>query len=206
LRKHGVLLLLLVAVIAVPAARADGDPASDYLLRLQTFVPPDSGISSSDQAQLTSLVTGARNGGYTIRIAVIASRYDMGSVTVLYKKPRLYAHFLSQELKFLYRRRVLVVMPNGYGVAANGKPLPAEQKVLDKLPLPSATHGAGLAGSAARALRALALNAGVKIVPAPIVKAKSSGDTTTRDRLVIALVALVVLLLALGFGYFRKRR
>jgi hypothetical protein len=101
---------------------------------------------------------------------------------------------------------VLVVMANGYGIAFNGKPVPAEQKVLDKLPLPSATHGPGLAGSAARAVRALALNAGVKIKPAPIVKAKSSGDTTNRDRLVIALVALVVLLLALGFGYFRKRR
>ena len=205
MRKYA-LLLLLVALVAVPAARADGDPASDYLLRLQTFVPPDSGISSSDQQQLTSLVTGARNGGYTIRVAIIASQYDMGSVTVLDKKPKLYAHFLSQELRFVYHKRVLVVMANGYGVASNGKPLPAEQKVLDKLALPSATHGAGLAGSAARAVRALALNAGVKIKPAPIVKAKSSGDTTNRDRLVIALAALVVLLLVLGAAYFRKRR
>ena len=204
--RKGALFLLLVALVAVPAARADGDPASDYLLRLQTFVPPDTGISSADQAQLTSLVTGARNGGYTIRVAIIASQYDLGSVTILYRKPKLYAHFLSQELRLAYHKRVLVVMANGYGVAFNGKPVPAEQKVLDKLPLPSATHGPGLAGSAARAVRALALNAGVKIKPAPIVKAKSSGDTTNRDRLVIALVALVVLLLALGFGYVRKRR
>jgi hypothetical protein len=200
------LLLLLASLAAAPAAYADGDPASDYLLGRQTFVPPDAGISSADKAQLDALVEGARRGGYTIRVAIIASRYDLGSITVLDRQPANYAHFLSQELKFLYRKRVLTVMTNGYGIARNGKPLPAEQKVLDRLPPPTATHGPGLAGAAARAVRALAANAGVRIKPAPIEKRRSSGDTTMRDRIVIACTALVLLGLAAAFTYLRRRR
>jgi hypothetical protein len=200
------LLLLLASLAAAPAAYADGDPASDYLLGRQTFVPPDAGISSADKAQLNALVEGARRGGYTIRVAIIASRYDLGSITVLDRQPANYAHFLSQELKFLYRKRVLTVMTNGYGIARNGKPLPAEQKVLDRLPPPTATHGPGLAGAAARAVRALAANAGVRIEPAPIEKRRSSGDTTMRDRIVIACAALVLLGLATAFTYLRRRR
>jgi hypothetical protein len=200
------LLLLLASLAAAPTAYADGDPASDYLLGRQTFVPPDAGISSADKAQLDALVEGARRGGYTIRVAIIASRYDLGSITVLDRQPANYAHFLSQELKFLYRKRVLTVMTNGYGIARNGKPLPAEQKVLDRLPPPTATHGPGLAGAAARAVRALAANAGVRIKPAPIEKRRSSGDTTMRDRIVIACAALVLLGLAAAFTYLRRRR
>src|SRR5882762_8849887 len=41
--KHKLLLLavlLLAAVITAPVARADGDPASDYLISQQTFLSP----------------------------------------------------------------------------------------------------------------------------------------------------------------------
>jgi hypothetical protein len=116
------LLVLLAALVVIPAAHADGDPASDYLLGLQSFVPPDAGFSNTDKQRLTQLLTGARHGtpipgaapgGYTIRAAVIASRYDLGSVTILDKKPKLYAHFLSQELRFVYKKRLLVVMTSG---------------------------------------------------------------------------------------------
>jgi hypothetical protein len=199
------LVVLLAAAVAAPTARADGDPASDYLLGQQTFVPPDAGISATAKQQLDDLVTGAQRGGYTIKLAIIASRYDLGSVTALDKKPRLYAHFLSQELRFFYMKRLLVVMANGYGVARNGKPAPAEQKVLDRLPPPTEAHGAALAGAAARALRALAANAGVHIVPPPIVSARSSRDTTTRDRIVIASVVGVLLILGGVLAYVRRR-
>ena len=106
-------LLLLAGVVAAPLAQADGDPASDYLLSQPTFVSPNARISTSDQAKLDALVTEARRRGYTIRIAVIQSRYDLGAVTALDRKPRRYAHFLSQELRLIYKKRLLVVMPNG---------------------------------------------------------------------------------------------
>jgi hypothetical protein len=210
------LLVLLVCLVAVPAARADGDPASDYLLSLQTFVPPDTGFSTADKQQLTQLVTGARKGdplpgapagGYTIRVAVIASRYDLGSVSVLANRPKLYAHFLSEELRFVYKGRVLVVMANGYGIARNGKPDPAEQKVLDRLPPPAAAHGSALAGATARAVRALATNAGVRIANVPIAAAPtSSGSTTTRDRILIAAGGFVLLCAALVAVLYRRWR
>jgi hypothetical protein len=211
------LLVLLTAIVVIPAAHADGDPASDYLLGLQSFVPPDAGFSKTDSERLTRLLSGARQGtpitgaapgGYTIRVAVIASRYDLGSVTILDKKPRLYAHFLSQELRFVYKKRLLVVMPNGYGIARDGKPDPTEQKVLDRLPRPAATHGPELAAATERAVRALTKNAGVRIaavsIPAP--KSSGSGDTTTRDRIVIVAGALALLCAVLVAGIARRRR
>jgi hypothetical protein len=208
------LIILLASLAVVPVARADGDPASDYLLGTPAFVPPDAQFSSSEKTELTQLLAGARHGaalpgglagGYTIRVAVIASRYDLGSVSVLAKQPKLYAHFLSQELRFVYKGRLLVVMANGYGVARNGKPDPAEQKVVDPLPPPGATHGSDLAAATVKAVRALATNAGVRIA-APVAVQGSSSSTTTRDRIVIAAAALVVLAAALGAGLYRRRR
>ena len=105
-------------LLAAPAALADGDPASDYLLTYQAFVPPDDGIPPAYANQLTELLTAERKAGYTIRVALIGTRYDMGSVVVLYRMPKQYARFLGQELFFVYKGRLLVVMPNGYGGVA----------------------------------------------------------------------------------------
>ena len=120
--RFGVLLLVALGA-AAPAAKADGDPASDYLLSQQTFVSPNARISSSDKARLDALVQDARRHGYTVRVAVIQSRYDLGSVTELDNKPREYAHFLSQELRFVYRKHLLVVMPNATASPATVAPL-----------------------------------------------------------------------------------
>jgi hypothetical protein len=166
---------------------------------------------------LTQVVTGARNGsplpgappgGYTIRVAVIASRYDLGSVTVLDKQPKLYAHFLSQELRFVYKGRVLVVMTDGYGIARNGKPDLAEQKVLDQLRPPVVGHGSELADATVAAVRALASAVGVRIVAAPNAgkTTSSSGSTTTRDRILIAAIAVFLLCSGIGLTLYRRWR
>jgi hypothetical protein len=201
--KHKLLLIVLLlfaAVTTAPVARADGDPASDYLISQQTFLSPNARISSSDTAQLNALVTAARRRGYTIRVAVIQSSYDLGAVTALDKKPRLYAHFLSQELRFMYKKRLLVVMPNGFGIADNGKPAPAEQAILDKLSPPGTLDGSALVAATVKALHALTAHAGV-----PIAAAHSSRGSTTRDRIVIAFAAALVLLLAGGLIHMRRR-
>jgi hypothetical protein len=196
--------VLLLALVFVPLARADGDPASDYLLQAPSFVPPDTALSSYDTTQLNALLRAAKTAGYTVRVALIASRYDMGSVTILFKKPKLYAPFLSQELKFLYQGRTLVVMPNGYAIARDGKPDPGEQAVLDKLPPPNPFAGAGLAADTASAVRALATHAGVKVGALPKLKA-SSGNSTNDDRIYIAAGAVVLLTLAGGVVFWRRR-
>ena len=90
-------------------------------------------------------------------------------------------------------------MPNGYGVARNGKELPDAQRIVDALP-PPGDSGPELAAAATRAVRRLAADAGVN------AEVPEVSDSTTRDRLVIAgaAVGLVLLVLA-GFGASRLR-
>ena len=199
--------VLLAAVgacllLAVPAALADGDPASDYLLTYQAFVPPDDGIPAAYANQLTELLTAERKAGYTIRVALIGTRYDMGSVVVLYRMPKAYARFLGQELFFVYKGRLLVVMPNGYGVSKGGKALPAEEAIADKLPVAGA-GGAQLAMAATRAVRALAAASGVHVALPPLRGSK--GTSTNQERLEIGVGAAILLALGGGLTLLRRR-
>src|SRR5207253_520915 len=141
--------------VGAPAALADGDPASDYLLGQAVFVPPDDGIPDVNAKQLAAVVASAKAGGYEIRVALLGTRYDMGSVTALWRKPKPYARFLGQELYFVYKGRLLVVMPNGYGVSRGGKAQPADAAALDRLAPPRA-GGLVLANAAAVAVQKLA--------------------------------------------------
>jgi len=91
--------------IAPGLARADGDPASDVLLGQDAFVPSDSGFSGQQQAELARLLRAAAHAGAPIRLAVIPSEYDLGSVGALGRRPRIYVHFLGIELSNVYRGR-----------------------------------------------------------------------------------------------------
>jgi hypothetical protein len=109
-----VLALAVWAWLAAPAY-ADGDPASDVLATQPLFLPQDAGLPAAQQAQLSALLTKAQRRGYRIRVAVIASSSDLGSVTALWRQPQNYAKFLGQELSAVYNGPLLVVMPNGFG-------------------------------------------------------------------------------------------
>ena len=199
----GVAAVIVVALLLAPLARADGDPASDWLLQRPVFVPPDAGISGDDQKALTAMLESAKAQGYTVRVAVIGSRYDMGSVTVLWKRPLDYAPFLSQELRFLYKQRVLAVMPNGFAIANNGKRDVADQRVVAKLVPPKPFQGAPLAAAVENAVKKLAAQHGIVLAVAPV--SSSGGSSTTRDRILIGVAAAVVALLALAFSWWRRR-
>jgi hypothetical protein len=199
----GVVAVIIVALLLAPLAKADGDPASDWLLTKPSFVPPDAGISTSDQKAIDQLLLSAKAQGYTLRAAVIASQYDMGSVTVLWKRPTDYAPFLSQEVRFIYKQRVLVVMPNGFAIANAGKRDAAGQQVVAKLTPPKQFQGAPLAAAVENAVRKLAASQGIVL---PKVAAPSGGgSSTTRDRIVIGAAVAVVVLLALAFSWWRRR-
>ena len=200
----GVAAAVIVALLAASVARADGDPASDYLLGQPSFVPPDLGVPKAYAAQLNATIAEAKARGYTIRVALLGSRYDMGSVTILYKKPKQYARFLGQELYFVYKGRLLVVMPNGFGVARGKTLLAKEQAVVDRIS-PPGTNGAALASAATHAVSRLAANAGV-VFPVPAL-GKTGGSSKNRDRLEIAGIALIVVALLLaGSAVTRSRR
>jgi hypothetical protein len=194
-------LAVLACLVATPAALADADPASDFLLTQPAFVPPDGGIPAADAAQLQATLAAAKKRGYEIRVALIPTKYDMGSVGVLFKQPRRYARFLGQELVFVYHGRVLVAMPNGYAVTNGGKPVPAAQAIVDKLPAPG-SNSHSIATGATAAVAKLAGAAGV-VVAAPKPATSSSGNT---HWLLIGIVVLVVLLGAAGALFLHNRR
>ncbi len=110
-------VLLLGLVAPSGSALADGDPASDVLATQPLFLPQDAGIALPRQGQLTALLRTAASSGYQVRVAIIATRSDLGSVTELWRQPQTYARFLDQELSLVYRGPLLVVMPDGFGVA-----------------------------------------------------------------------------------------
>jgi hypothetical protein len=199
-----VALVLFAALAAVPLARADGDPASDYLLTRSTFVPPDLGISTADAARLSATVEAARSRGYVIHVALIGGAYDLGSVVALNRKPKQYARFLGEELTFVYRGRLLVVMPNGFGVSEGGKPLPAPQRVVDRLPAPG-NSGPRLVQAGIDGVRALAAAAGVPVPPPGAAGASGGGSSGLVWELGGGAVALA-LVLSGGFVALRRRR
>ena len=139
-----VLLAVAASLFAlVGGARADGDPASDYLVSGQVFVSSQQGVESSAQRNLLATVGAANRAGFAIRVAIISSDYDLGSITALWRKPALYARFLGLELAPAYRGRLLVVMPNGFGLSWPRHPAGPEQQVLAKVP--TAVGGGGVA-------------------------------------------------------------
>ncbi len=137
--------LLLAGAWHAASARADGDPASDVLYSQNAFLPQDAGTSSHQRAQLSAALQAAQRSGYHLKVALIASPADLGSVTELWHQPGNYAMFLGQELSLVYGGALLVVMPNGFGLYSRGGPVAAERSALAGLPAP----GAGGLGAAA---------------------------------------------------------
>jgi hypothetical protein len=161
------MLAALTVGLCAGQARADGDPASDVLSSQAVFVPQDAGLSSGQLAALGATVAAARRDGYDVRVAVIASASDLGSVSALWHRPASYARFLGQELGLVARGALLVVMPDGYGYTARSGG-PATVGPLAGLPAPGMALGAGsivavrrLAAAAGHPLAVLAVGAPV---------------------------------------------
>ena len=187
------ILALASGWFAAPA-RADGDPASDVLAVQTLFLPQDAGVPLEQQGQLVALLAAARHDGYQLRVALIASSTDLGSVTELWRQPQNYAQFLGQELSLVYRGAVLVAMPNGFGLYRPGRPLSAEQTALAGVRTPAATAG-GLATAALEAIRRLAAASGhVLAIPRTTeASAATSGSADVVSWLAFAIgVALIV--------------
>ena len=156
--------LALVAALACGSiARADGDPASDVLLTSRQFIPADANSSAGQQARLASLLQAAARGGFPIRVAVIPSAYDLGSVTVLWRRPRVYARFLGIELSVLRAQPLLVAMPDGFGYYAPGHSAAGPYRMLASVPIGSGSGG--LVAATESAVGALASADGIRLTP-----------------------------------------
>ena len=154
-----VLITLLVAGLSgflASAARADGDPASDVLASQNAFLPADAGASARQQAQLTAVVRAAAAHGLPIRVAVISSPADLGSVSALWHRPQPYADFLGEELSLMFSGQVLVVMPNGFGLYHAGSRTASELAALAHM----RAAGSSLPAAAIAAVERLAASTG----------------------------------------------
>jgi hypothetical protein len=193
-------LFVVVAVLSFPgAASANGDPASDYLLAQDFFLPFNAKIDSGALEQLQDVIKGADKAGFKIKVALIATPYDLGTAFSLYRKPQQYAEFLGLELSFVYRDRLLVVMPNGYGFAANGEPEARFSRVLKTLPEPG-RDATKQASAATTAVRRLASAAGYTVVV-------PKGDgSETRDRIIVAAAAVAVIALITAVLILARQR
>ncbi|MFZ0091746.1 MAG: hypothetical protein WAL63_19740 [Solirubrobacteraceae bacterium] len=161
------------AMLRAAPARADGDPASDVLASQALFLPADGSFTQGQAARLTGLLASARRHGYPIRVALIATKSDLGSVSALWRQPQAYAQFLGQELSLVYRGTLLVAMPNGFGVehVASGSSGGSQTAAAQ---LPRVTGS--MATSAVTAVQALAGAAGHRLTPSPATAAPSSGS------------------------------
>jgi hypothetical protein len=186
------LLVGLLALVAVPVAHADGDPASDYLITQRVFLPYDTKIPKTDQQMLQGIVADAHKKGYPIRVALIGSDYDLGSVTILWKQPQRYAQFLAQELEFVHKDPLLTVMPNGMGFYWVGHKPAGEKATLADIPI--APGGHGLAQAATRAVQQLAAARGLHLTPLKVAAPKPS-HRNRDDRLVIIAAVAVALII-----------
>lgn len=180
-RRIVLLLLVLGASLAAAGASAlaDGDPGSDVLVNQSLFLASDSGISVPDQVALGRELSQAAMAGFPLRVAIVATRADLGAVTGLWRRPRAYARFLSLELSLAYRGRLLVVMPNGLGFAWPGHTSAAAYQMLSRVPAGTGGSGPGsLAARAQAAIRALATASGVRLEPVSAGSAQSSAPAS----------------------------
>jgi hypothetical protein len=188
---------VVVAASCASGASADGDPASDVLYTQWVFLPFEASIRKPVSQRLDEVVQSARSAGYPIKVAIITIPADLGTAYALWRKPPQYAQFLGQELVFLYKGRLLIVMPNGFGVFHYKHGVAAEREVLARLRIAQGTEG--MVDSATTAVARLATASGHPIpVPPPASLSEPGGRSGSKlfDRLIIAAAgaAFVILL------------
>jgi hypothetical protein len=186
-----VLGALALAALTAPAALADGDPASDVLITQPIFPTYSPKLNSSQAEQFSRLVASAEKAGYPIKVAVIGTRPDLGSVPVLYRNPSRYARFLGLELYYWFKGEVLVAMPNGFGIFRSSGVPAADARIVKSLPAPNTTDPNVLIQDSMSAVTQLANQHGIK------VSAKAPGShSSSSDRVELLLVLVVVAALA----------
>jgi cytochrome oxidase Cu insertion factor (SCO1/SenC/PrrC family) len=133
-------------------------------------------------------------------VAIISTDYDLGSITALWRKPTIYARFLGLELSSIYRGRLLVVMPSGFGFNWPERSSRQEYDALAKVPIKSGE--AGLLTAAQSAVRSLAraggfpISSAAPLPPARTARARAHGGLSA-GIIVAAAVALATLAICL---------
>lgn len=201
--RFSIVFLAAVAALCSLAqtALADVDPASDVLLLQNVYRPygPPYAPAMCKELRdaLDTLTEETSKAGYPLKVAIIASKTDLGGAPQLWKKPQAYSEFLSRELAFFGRQKakagelrpLLVAMPAGFGVTKAG---PRAQAALKGISIPSDAKANELARAAADAIPKLASAAGHPVKPLHLGSACHTGGGGTSPLVFAApLLALV---------------
>jgi len=205
-RRAALATLVCAAALAgasalAPAARADGDPASDYLITQPIFFPYDGKFTPELEGQLLAIVREAKQKGFPIKVALIPDSYDLGAITSLWKQPKLYAKFLGEEDATFFKERLLIVMPNGFGFYRPGQPSTTEDALLAKIPIAAGDNG--LVSAAIAGVTKLAAAGGIQLAAPTHVT--TPAQRNSHDRIVIIAAVAVALLLG-GLARLALRR
>jgi hypothetical protein len=197
-------LAVIAAVALLPSqARADGDPASDVLLLQDVYLPYAPGIPAELGRTITDLLKETRKAGFPVKVAIIADPKDLGAVPQFFGRPQSYAPFLQSEIAFNSKKPLLVVMPNGYGLAA----LPSgSENGLKGFPPPKSAGGEDLGRAAVGAILKLSKAAGHP-VPAPkLPKPSAGGGGGGTSPLIVFGVPVALLALGGVLAALRRRQ
>jgi hypothetical protein len=190
------------AVLAPATATADGDPASDTLLVENVFYPYVPPTSTALQRVLNGATAAAAKERTPVRVALIASPVDLGTVAVLFGRPQEYADFLDQEISFAGKQSLLVVMSDGYGTQGL---TPAARVAVAALPRPAGGSSDQLASAALTAVDRIAAANGhplVHLTPS----AAAGGSGAGPPLLIIGALAVVALATTAGLATVTLRR
>jgi hypothetical protein len=213
-----IVLAALAASLAAPAALADGDPASDVLLFQDAFFPY-SAPSNAARGQLLGAAAAARKAGFVVRVAVIQRTRDLGADPELFARPQLYARFLDAELRSArYEGALVVVMPQGFGVAAGGtaagaRPSARLLAAVSRLAPPRTSDPTALTIAGVAAVKAVAAGAGhpirgpiASVQPPTVVTSTPGASGGSSETLLLGGALAVLALLAIGMIGVGMRR
>jgi hypothetical protein len=217
---RALLAAVILLLVAAPAARADGDPASDVLPSQPVFFGSALDLKSKPAAQLDALAKDAKRRGYPVSVAVISRLEDMGSATQFWNDMDNYGEFLAGEIGCCVKGRLLIVMPAGLGVIHVGHSSLADRRALEGLPAPGSVPN--LMPAAMNAVVKLAAASGVKLVvpdvtPAPNGVAQpathasaqniaTTGGSGTGNRGVWLYALPILVVVALSLVVIARRR
>jgi hypothetical protein len=196
--------LLAIFAIAVAvflfatSAHAGHAPVSDILVDQNLFLPSQPEVCPPLAEALTRLTDRVAKEGYPLKVAIIASRTDLGRAPQYFNRPQDYARFLGSEIG-VYRpgdprvqtnESLLTVMPAGFGYVRSGK-APNVSLVLFGLKAPEGRDPNDLARATVGAVRELASEAGHP-VPAPENSGCSDGGGSSALTYVVPIALVLV--------------
>jgi hypothetical protein len=132
-------------------------------------------------------------------VALIVSRYDLGSVPFLFREPRVYAKFLATEDRFVWQDELLVVTPSGYGLYRLHDLPKGDEAAIARLPPIASGGGPPLVAAAEQAVRVLAARRGIDL------HATTGSGGSSRDVIAGAVVCVALTVLGAGLAVRRRR-